>query len=94
MSNSVLCVQCGKWIHGRCAGMKMATAKSSRNATCRKCEWNIREAVVQKERIYDEVETVWEFTYLSDRVGEGGEYEAAVIVRTRCVWVRLRECGE
>ena len=23
-ANSVLCVQCGKWIHGRCAGVKTA----------------------------------------------------------------------
>ena len=25
MANSVLCVQCGKWIHGRCAGVEMVT---------------------------------------------------------------------
>ena len=24
-ANSVLCVQCGKWIHGRCAGVKRVT---------------------------------------------------------------------
>ena len=23
--NSVLCLQCGKWIHGRCAAVKMVT---------------------------------------------------------------------
>ena len=27
-ANSVLCLQCGKWIHGRCAGMKRVTPKS------------------------------------------------------------------
>ena len=27
MANSVLCLQCGKWIHGGCAGMKMVTPK-------------------------------------------------------------------
>ena len=26
-ANSVLCVQCSKWIHGRCAGMKRVTQK-------------------------------------------------------------------
>ena len=26
-ANSVLCVQCGKWIHGRCAGMKRFSPK-------------------------------------------------------------------
>ena len=29
--NSVLCVQCGRWIHGRCAGVKRVTPKFSRN---------------------------------------------------------------
>ena len=28
-ANSVLCLQCGKWIHGRCAGVKMVTPKIS-----------------------------------------------------------------
>ena len=27
-ANSVLCLQCGKWIHSRCAGMKKVTPKS------------------------------------------------------------------
>ena len=40
------------------------------------------------------METVREFTYLGDSVGEGGEYEAAVTARTGCVWVKFRECGE
>ena len=26
-SNSVLCVRCEKWIHGRCAGMKSGESK-------------------------------------------------------------------
>ena len=26
-ANSVLCLRCGKWIHGRCAGVKMVTPK-------------------------------------------------------------------
>ena len=40
-ANSVLCLQCGKWIHGRCAGMKSVTQTFSRNFTCSKCEGNI-----------------------------------------------------
>ena len=38
------------------------TAKFSRNATCKKCEGNIGEAVEQKEKMYDEVEAVGKFT--------------------------------
>ena len=26
-ASSVLCLQCGKWIHGRCAGVKRVTPK-------------------------------------------------------------------
>ena len=56
--NSVLCVWCDKWIHGRCVGVKRLTQKVSRNFTCRKCEGNIGEVVEQEERLCDEVETV------------------------------------
>ena len=27
MADSVVCMQCGKWIHSRCAGVKRVTAK-------------------------------------------------------------------
>ena len=47
----------------------------------------------QEEKLSDEVEAVREFTYLGDRVSESGGYEAAVTARTRCGWVKLRECG-
>ena len=48
----------------------------------------------QEEKLCDDVETVREFTYLGDRVSAGGGCEAAVTARTRCGWVKLRECGE
>ena len=48
----------------------------------------------QEKKLCDEVETVWQFTYLGDRVSVGGGYEAAVTSRTRCVRVKSRECGE
>ena len=62
--------------------------------TCRKYEGNIGEAVEQEEKLCNQVETVWEFTYLGDRVSAGGGCEAAAIARTRCGWVKLRECGK
>ena len=55
---SVLCLHCGKWIHGRCAGMKRGNSKLSRNFSCRKCEGNIVKAVEQEVRLCDEVGTV------------------------------------
>ena len=40
------------------------------------------------------MEILREFTYLGDRVSAGGGCEATVTARTRCWWVKLRECGE
>ena len=57
-ANSVLCIKCGKWIHGRCEGVKRVTPTILRNLTCRKCERNIEEAVEQEEKLCDEVESV------------------------------------
>ena len=36
-ANSVLCLQCGKWIQSRCARVKRVTPKFSRNLACSKC---------------------------------------------------------
>ena len=47
----------------------------------------------EEERLCDDVETVWEFTYLGDRVGTVGGCEAAVTARTRCWWAMFWECG-
>ena len=44
-----------------------------------------------EEKLCDEVETVWELTYLGDRVSAGGGCEAAVIAGTRCGCVKFRE---
>ena len=40
------------------------------------------------------METVSGFTYLCDRVSAGGGCVAAVTARTRCGWVKSRECDE
>ena len=42
-ANAVLCLECSKCIHGRCAGMKRITPKYLRNFKCRKCEGYIGE---------------------------------------------------
>ena len=90
-ANSVLCCML---VHGGYAGVKRLTLKCSIKFVSRKCEGNIGEAVEQEGRLHDEVETVWEFTYLGDRVSTSGGCETAVTVRTRCGWVAFRKCGE
>ena len=53
-ANSVLCVQCCRWIHGRCTGVKMVTPIIPRNFAYRKCEgilekqWNRKKSYVMK----------------------------------------------
>ena len=50
--------------------------------------------VEQEVKLCEEVKTVKEFIYLGNRMSAGGGCEAAVIVRTRCGWVKFRECSE
>ena len=50
-ANSVIRVQCGKWIHRRCVGMKKVTTDFSRNIACWKCHSNIEEAVEGEEKL-------------------------------------------
>ena len=38
MANSVLCVKCGKWIHGRCAKVKRVTLRLGRDFVCARCK--------------------------------------------------------
>ena len=42
----------------------------------------------KEEKLCDRVETVRDFTYLSDRVSACEGYEAAVTDRTRCGWAK------
>ena len=89
-----MCVQCGKWVHCRCARIKKGNTKVLKKSTCRKCEGNTGEAVEQEEKSCDEAKTVKEFTFLGDKVSAGRGCEAAVTVRTRCGWAKHRVCGE
>ena len=88
-TNSVLCAQCGNWIHSGCAGVKRVNPMFSWNFTCRECEQNIGEAVEQEDKLCDEVEIVTEFTYFGDMVSASGGCMAAVTARTRCGWVKF-----
>ena len=81
-------------MHSVVGGPTVDVPEFSRNFTCRKCEENIGEVVEQEEKLCDEVETVQELTYIVDRVSAGRGCEAFLTPRTRCGWVKFRECGE
>ena len=48
--NSVLCMQCSKWIHSRCSFVKKVTPKFSIYFKCKECELNIGETVEQVKK--------------------------------------------
>ena len=85
MSNSVLCLQCGRWIHGWCAGVKRVNKIFAKIYMQKIYDGNIGEAVLQEEKLCDEVETVREFPHLSDRVSACGGCEAAQDVGGLCL---------
>ena len=94
MANSVLCVKCGKWIHGRCVKVKRVTLRLGRDFVCGRCKKQVDGLVEPVEESCEEVETVRGFCYLGDRVNASGGCEAAVRARARIDWVKFRECGE
>ena len=38
MANPMLCVKCGKWIHGRCVKVKRVTPRMGRDFVCGGCK--------------------------------------------------------
>ena len=88
-----MCVQCGKWIYGRCVAAKKLTRISIKFAS-RKGEGKLGRAVQQEEKFCDEVETIREFTYLGDRLSTSGGYWVSVTSRKKDLCVNLSECGQ
>ena len=64
MANSVLCLKCGKWIHGRCAKVKRVTPKLGRDFVCGRCKQVDDGLVEPVEELCEEVEKVRGFCYL------------------------------
>ena len=94
MANSVLCVNCGKWIHGRCAKVKRVSSRLGRDFVCGRCKKQADRLAEPVEELCKEVETVRGFCYLGDRVNASGGCKAAMTARARIGWVKFRECGE
>ena len=93
--NSVLCTECGKWVHKRCSGLQ--NVLHAQNYVCPACERpNGGVAVVPEhislgpglENVIEEVEA---FTYLGDVVDRDGGVERAVRGRVAVAWSKWRE---
>ena len=58
MANSVLCVKCGKWIHGRFTKVKRVTSRLVRDFVCGRCKKQADGLVEPVEELCEELETV------------------------------------
>ena len=94
MANSVLCLKCMKWIHGRCAKVNGVTPRLATDFVCVFCMRIMEEVVEPMESFYDGVETVKRFCCLGDRLNVCCGCEMAVTARARLGWVKFRECEE
>ena len=93
--NSVLCTQCGKWVHIRCSGLQNVRQARNRNYVCPTCTTPV--IAVEEEHIIlgpgsdSVVEEVESFTYLGDVVDRSGGVERSVSARVAMAWSKWRE---
>ena len=84
MANSVMCIKCGKWVHGRCAKMKSVTSTLAKGFVCKLCA-DTNEGIVQpgEEISFSDIDFMKSFCYLGDKLKASGGSEAAVTARTQ-----------
>ena len=93
-SNSILCVECLRWVHKRCSSIN-GKLKSNVVFRCRRClEKGLVATVLQREvEIKPNVKLECEpkFCYLGDTLGAGGGADEAARARVRCAWAKFKE---
>ena len=97
MSNSVLCTECGKWVHAskmHGTNKKKFAVYLNKNFVCKKCTSVVKNFKGPDEKLCDGLETITKFTYLGDRLNTTGGCEIAVTARSRIGWIKFRECSE
>ena len=96
MVNSVMCTKSGKWVHGRCAKIKVATSTQAKGFVCELCVDTMEGIVKPGEEIlfYGQVDFVKSFCYLGDGLNARGGSEATVTAKTKIEWIKFRKCGE
>ena len=85
MRNLIMCIKCGKLVHGRCAKIKRVTSTRAKCFVCELCVDAKKGIVEPSEEIlfFEQTEFVKGFCYLGDRLNVSGGSEAAVTARTR-----------
>ena len=97
--NSILCVECHRWVHKRCSGIS-GKLKSNVDFHYREClegEHGLFQSdLLKKVVIEPNVKLEWapKFCYLGDTLGAGGGVEEAARARMRslrCAWAKFKE---
>ena len=79
-ANSILCLRCKKWVHKSCLSIR-ESLRNCKDFICKTC-WTIAEAD-HPFPICITIETVIEFCYLGDIIGQAGGSNDIVAV---CIW--------
>ena len=93
--SSMLCTECGYWVHKRCTGLKRVVLDSTYK--CRRCRGDptvrpIDGRPFQKVQVGDsQLDAVDRFCYLGDMLSAGGGCTTAAITRCRSAWGKFRE---
>ena len=96
--NSVLCTECGKWVHGRCSGLPSVTRARDYDYVCPRCirqrqgiPVRADDSIVVGPAVSEVVEEVESFCYLGSIVDREGGVERAVRARVATAWTKWRE---
>ena len=92
-ANSIQCTSCAKWVHKRCSEVK-GRLSAVVNFVCKTCCTPALPENQLPEKINvdgDEFDTVSEFGYLGDVVGQAGGCADAVTARIRSAWKAFHE---
>ena len=95
-ANSVLCTECGKWVHKRCSGLQSVTL--ARDYVCPTCTRRRQgnptqtdDSIVLGPAVGEVVEEVESFCYLGSIVDREGGVERAIRARVATAWTKWRE---
>jgi len=91
-TNSILCVTCNRWCHGRCSGLPRVSGVVGFH--CPRCAGQVQvaptldDSIIIPEGVIAEVK---QFCYLGDLLDSEGGAERAAKARVSIAWMRWRE---
>ena len=88
----MMCTECKRWIHGRCAKVKKVNSILERSFICSNCVNAV--TAEPAEELCSDIENVNAFSYLGDRIIASGGCEAEVTARVRAGRKKFRESEE